>query len=631
MSVMRGGADQTQSDDDTYFSALYSRHFASLMRVAFLITGSNMSRTIAEDRLTERLTQLANLARTTPSSTLTTIELLPTPSSGGRWKRGLVGAAAVMLVVVGLSIALVAGRSDDPSPSNTRPADDGAALGPVSDLLDADTFRTLPAAPIEGRYGPAAVWDGSEMIVWGGATSNGAGAGDIAQDDGAAYNPRTNRWRLLPPAPISGRAYASAVWTGSEMIVWGGADNGVPLGDGAAYDPRTNSWRELADAPIPAAQKSAAVWTGDEMIVVGGLNLGRKAAAYKPATDEWRSLPDAPGGITPPYPRATWTGTKAIFALENNIRPGGTNPGPLATQVSLASYDPAANRWTTLTNASASRQVGWLTWTGDQLLSISGVPDQSAVFDLAARTWSEALASPPTSTPLAMPPVWSGKAVIFWAGGSTGLAYTPLTNTWSTYDAGGLPERVDGAVVWADGVLLGWGGFVNTQAGVVGDARGVMYRPADSSSDRGDETSQVTSYQLPEPDPSTANPTREQIEQEFEKVLQCLDGNGVKVVSSDLKITKYDVSTHLGLSNMGAAAKQGRQDSVQQMCNARFANISQQWTKAAGLPREKLEAAFRDCVAAKGVARDTDIEDMDQVNVFIPCMRQSRADVLGVR
>ena len=145
-------------------------------------------------------------------------------------------------------------------------------------------------------------------------------------------------------------------------------------------------------------------------------------------------------------------------------------------------------------------------------------------------------------------------------------------------------------------------------------------------------TSPVTGYQLPVPDPSTANPSRRQIEQEFQRVLRCLADNGVEVTSSDLKITKYDVSTHLGLSNTGAAAKDGRQDSVQRMCSARFVNLSQQWTNAAGpFPKGELETAFRDCVAAKGVARDTDIKDMDQVNVFVPCMRQARADVLGVR
>ncbi len=45
---------------------------------------------------------------------------------------------------------------------------------------------------------------------------------------------------------------------------------------------------------------------------------------------------------------------------------------------------------------------------------------------------------------------------------------------------------------------------------------------------------------------------------------------------------------------------------------------------------DEVEVAFRDCVETKGVARDTPFEEMDQVNVFFPCMNQARADVLGV-
>ena len=40
-------------------------------------------------------------------------------------------------------------------------------------------------------------------------------------------------WSTLPAAPIPPRDDASVVWTGSELLVWGGGDHD----DGAAYDP----------------------------------------------------------------------------------------------------------------------------------------------------------------------------------------------------------------------------------------------------------------------------------------------------------------------------------------------------------------------------------------------------------
>src|SRR5687767_9175747 len=55
----------------------------------------------------------------------------------------------------------------------------------------------------------------------------------------------TFRWEALPPAPIPTRQDAGAVWTGSEVIVWGGRDMGTTSsrdgqrGDGAAYNPDT--------------------------------------------------------------------------------------------------------------------------------------------------------------------------------------------------------------------------------------------------------------------------------------------------------------------------------------------------------------------------------------------------------
>ena len=67
------------------------------------------------------------------------------------------------------------------------------------------------------------------MIVWGG--------GDTTE--GGRYNPSTDTWMFTSTtnAP-TGRRDNTAVWTGSEMIVWGG--QGVPegyLNTGGKYNP----------------------------------------------------------------------------------------------------------------------------------------------------------------------------------------------------------------------------------------------------------------------------------------------------------------------------------------------------------------------------------------------------------
>jgi N-acetylneuraminic acid mutarotase len=76
-----------------------------------------------------------------------------------------------------------------------------------------------------------AVWSGGEMIVWGGFGPSGV------TKTGGRYNPDTNSWtgtsRTHAPLARSGH---TAVWTGSEMIVWGGVNNGGnAFGDGGRY------------------------------------------------------------------------------------------------------------------------------------------------------------------------------------------------------------------------------------------------------------------------------------------------------------------------------------------------------------------------------------------------------------
>ena len=78
-------------------------------------------------------------------------------------------------------------------------------------------------------------------------------------------------WTATAGAPAA-RAYHTAIWTGSEMIVWGGNDqNSNGLDSGGRYSPATDSWISTTTTNAPQARAShTAVWTGSEMIVWGG-------------------------------------------------------------------------------------------------------------------------------------------------------------------------------------------------------------------------------------------------------------------------------------------------------------------------------------------------------------------------
>ena len=66
----------------------------------------------------------------------------------------------------------------------------------------------------------------------------------------------------------TGRYRHTAVWTGNEMIIWGGY-NGVHLNTGSRYNPSTDSWTATAIVALSARAGHTAVWTGSEMIVLG--------------------------------------------------------------------------------------------------------------------------------------------------------------------------------------------------------------------------------------------------------------------------------------------------------------------------------------------------------------------------
>ena len=71
----------------------------------------------------------------------------------------------------------------------------------------------------------------------------------------------------------SARSVHTAVWTGSEMIVWGGAVTTTAFNTGGRYNPSTDSWTATSTTNAPTARDChTAVWTGSEMIVWGGLS-----------------------------------------------------------------------------------------------------------------------------------------------------------------------------------------------------------------------------------------------------------------------------------------------------------------------------------------------------------------------
>src|SRR5438105_42762 len=88
-----------------------------------------------------------------------------------------------------------------------------------------------------------------------------------ANNTGGKYTPGTDSWAVTSTthAPTA-RWNHTAVWTGSEMIVWGGFKSPLFFNTGGRYNPTQDSWTATSITNAPDARwMHTAVWSGSEM------------------------------------------------------------------------------------------------------------------------------------------------------------------------------------------------------------------------------------------------------------------------------------------------------------------------------------------------------------------------------
>jgi hypothetical protein len=217
------------------------------------------------------------------------------------------------------------------------------------------------------------VWTGRQVLTWGG----GCCGDDVA--GGAAYTPSTDTWSRLPAGPLAGRQRTTGAWTGSELVIVGGSTaDGAVFTDAAAYNPTTRSWRRLPDLPEPRTGATV-TWNGRELLVVGGHGRSSDQAqpyadgvAYSPASNRWRRLPAMDTGRI--GHTALCTGSQ-LLVWGGQTRSGGawTAPGR-----GLA-YERATNRWIPLPMSPLRGRIGHVAvWTGSQMLVWGGTPARAS-------------------------------------------------------------------------------------------------------------------------------------------------------------------------------------------------------------------------------------------------------------
>ena len=339
--------------------------------------------------------------------------------------------------------------------------------GPSVDCTDNWIATSTINAP-EGRYGHAAVWTGSEMIVWGGLDPTSY------LNTGGRYNPSTDSWTATSAANApTVRAAPTGVWTGSEMIVWGGYDGNAWLNTGGRYNPGTDSWTATGTTNAPTGRTvHTAVWTGNEMIVWGGspdgTNVLNTGGRYNPGTNSWAATSTANAPAPRAYHTAVWTGSEMIVW------------GGLATPSTYLNsgrrYNPSTNSWTTTTttNAPQGRDLHTAVWTGSEMIVWGGFNGTNDVntggrYNPGTDSWTTtsipALDGRETHTA-----VWSGSEMIVWGGArsntllNTGGRYSPSTDSWTVTSVTNAPDaRGFHTALWTGNEMIVWGGeYFNT-------------------------------------------------------------------------------------------------------------------------------------------------------------------------
>lgn len=335
-------------------------------------------------------------------------------------------------------------------------------------------------SPVAGRSAAITAWTGTELLVVRGHGNGSDVGGDPDRADGAAYDPRTDTWRVLPRDPMAEvpsspfDASPAGVWTGRELVIWG--TNGPRA---AAYDPRRNRWRSLPAGPLSARRSFGMVWDGRRVVIAGGSDpvvgyrTRRDAAAWDSVTGRWSRLPRLPFDAAPELfavdgtvvavgygggtiPVATWRAGQAhwhtIAPLEGAFQAAVVAPAGVVVATTRPDTTPdgytvrahmlvvRTGRWRKLPDIPL-RSAHQLAAAGNRVVALAGTfarregdapPAGTAVLDLASAGRWETLPSfgdPDIAYRIGAATAWTGTDLVVYGGAiSTGLVST-VTNT----------------------------------------------------------------------------------------------------------------------------------------------------------------------------------------------------------
>jgi len=205
----------------------------------------------------------------------------------------------------------------------------------------------------------------SSVFIWGGSDVN-----NVALDTGAIYAPATDTWTTVSKAAgmPSPRTFATCVWTGSVVVVYGGTDGGMAqmaLNSGSIYDPKSGSWTALPKAPSARSQPLG-YWDGNRVLFWGGNNGAQNnavAGADRFNLTSWGAAAGMgdPGAVL--APASAFDGS--VLYLQGGVVGG-------YRQDRVSSYTGGADKWATLSKSLSARSSAFGIWDGSRFVVWGG-------------------------------------------------------------------------------------------------------------------------------------------------------------------------------------------------------------------------------------------------------------------
>ncbi len=318
-------------------------------------------------------------------------------------------------------------------------------------------------APV-ARTNAVTVWTGSEVLVWGGWIQEDqfyCPIGANAIRTGGLYDPVNDTWAPITAVDAPGGEgheeatyYARVYWTGTQPLVWDNIGGDSQVPKMHLYDPNADVWTTVF-APADMLVPEAKYQTTWTDTELIIWASGYDSAAYNPQTDTWRSIATYGERDRVWESASAWAGTEVLIWVPAWSYSGS---GDWDDPPFGARYSPATDTWTPMSIEGGPGGIirqNVAYWSGDEFL----VPTGNHVhhYDPLNDRWTESGSG--LGGDEHAEATWMGDRIAFWGDGYGAKIYDPATREWEKLPRKDRPsDRSYPALQWTGDALMVWGG-----------------------------------------------------------------------------------------------------------------------------------------------------------------------------